>query len=181
MNEAIEQGNRLETPQEVQARIEAETKADEEAARRAKNSPFRNFVQVNNDNYAAEDWLMKTSPAGYRILRFIVNNMDNYNALICSYRVMQEKLGYSRPTISNALKVLREHKYINVAKSGSSNVYFVNRELYWKSWGTNYRYAEFGAKIIISAAEQDSIEQKLIIEKRKIATIQDSQDNKIGA
>ena len=177
MNEAIQQGNRNETPEEIKARLEAERKAEEEEAKRKKNSPFRNFIQVNDDNYAAEDWLMKTSPAGYRILRFIVTNMDNYNALICSYRVMQEKLGYSRPTISSALKILREHKYINVAKSGSSNVYFVNRELYWKSWGSNYKYAEFGAKIILSAEEQDSIEQKLIVEKRRIATLQENPES----
>ena len=41
------------------------------------------------------------------------------------------------------------------AKSGSTNVYFLNRELYWKSYGKNFARAEFGAKIIITASEQD--------------------------
>ena len=46
MNEAIQQGNRNETPEEIKARLEAERKAEEEEAKRAKNYPFRNFIQV---------------------------------------------------------------------------------------------------------------------------------------
>jgi DNA-binding transcriptional ArsR family regulator len=90
------------------------------------------------------------------ILRFLAKEMDNYNAIICSFKVMEEALGYSRAALSKAISILKEHHYIDVKKSGTSNVYLINKELYWKSWGTNYKYAEFGTKIIISESEQET-------------------------
>lgn len=173
MDNVIIKGNREETDQERLTRLKNEEEAEKLAAERAKHSPFRSFLQVNQENYEAEDWLMRTSPPAYRLLRFLASNMDNYNALICSYQVMQEQMGYGRATLSRAVKLLREHQYIQVAKSGTSNVYFINRELYWKSWGKNYKYAEFGAKIILSADEQDKTDQKILVEKRCIATLKD--------
>ncbi|MBQ3442780.1 MAG: hypothetical protein IJG33_05995 [Selenomonadaceae bacterium] len=50
----------------------------------------------------------------------------------------------------------------------------INKQLYWNSWGTNYAYAEFGAKIIISASEQDEdtqLEIRLQLERRQEVTL----------
>ena len=134
-----------------------------------KKSPYRKWIQMNNDEHAREanDWLIAHSPAAYRIFRFLVTNMDNYNAVICSYKVMQEKFGYGQATVARAVKLLKDHNYIQIAKSGTSNVYMINKHLYWNSWGTNYAYAEFDAKIIISASEQDDDTQTKIKTKIK--------------
>ena len=137
--------------------LEQANKADEKAHKDRQKSPYKKWTQVNNSReaYEAEDWLIANSATAYRVLHFLVSNMDRYNAVICSYKVMQEKFGYSRVTLSEAVKLLKEHKYIDVKKSGTSNVYMVNKMLYWNSWGSNYAYAEFGAKVIISSSEQD--------------------------
>ena len=156
MNNAIMQGNRDETDQEKQERLRKQAELEAKQAEDRKKSPYRSFMQVNMEAYKTEDWLIKESPSAYRVLRFISYNMDNYNALVCSYQVMIEALGYSRTTIAEAVKLLREHRFIMTAKSGSTNVYFLNRELYWKSYGKNFARAEFGAKIIITASEQDN-------------------------
>ena len=138
----------------------------------SKKSPFRKWVQMNNDenSYEAEDWLVAKSPTAYRILRFLVSSMDNYNAVICSYKVMQEKLKVSKPTVERAIRLLKEHRFIQVVRTGGANVYLVNKHLYWNSWGTNYAYAEFDARVIISASEQDKDTQAKIrtqIKKRQ--------------
>ena len=159
--------SREETDEEKKQRLAKQKEAEEKAAEDAKKSPYRQFLQVNQDNYKAEDWLMKKSPAAYRVLRFIAKNMDNYNALICSYTVFAETLGYSRQTIFSAIKLLKEKKFIDIAKSGNTNVYLINKELYWHSYGTNYARAEFGAKIIISADEQEPAEREEIKLKAK--------------
>lgn len=131
---------------------------ENEIEERRKRSPFVQWLQVNNSNdaYKAESWLMRKSPIAYMILRFLAKEMDNYNAIMCSYKVLEEALGYKRNALSKAVNLLKEHHYIDVKKSGTSNIYFINKELYWKSWGTNYKYAEFGAKIIISESEQEN-------------------------
>jgi len=129
-----------------------------------KKSPYRKWTQMNNDEHAreADDWLVAHSPSAYRIFKFLVSNMDKYNAVICSYCVMQEKFGYSQATVKRAIKLLKEHKYIQVVRTGGSNIYMINKELYWNSWGTNYAYAEFGAKVIISSSEQDRATQSKV-------------------
>lgn len=159
--------SREETDDEKAERLRKQEESEKKAVEDAKKSPYRQFLQVNQENYKAEDWLMKTSPAAYRLFRFITQNMDNYNALMCSYRVFEESLGYKQSTIFRAVKLLKEKKFIQTVKSGTNNVYFVNKELYWHSYGTNYARAEFGAKIIVSASEQEPEEQEKIKLKAK--------------
>lgn len=122
---------------------------------------------MNNYAYKEEDWLIKTSPTAYRILRFLVLSMSEYGAVICSYRVMQEKLGYGQATIARAIKFLKEHEYIRVVRTGGSNVYMIDKELRWSCWGT-YAYAEFEANVITSASEQERVfEEKIILDLDK--------------
>lgn len=144
-----------------------------------RTSPFVQWLQVNNseDAYKAESWLMRKSPIGYMVLRFLAKEMDNYNAIVCSFKVMEEALGYSRAALSKAVSILKEHHYIDVKKSGTSNVYFINKELYWKSWGTNYKYAEFDAKIIIAESEQEP-ENKNKVKNEKIRQLTIAEKNK---
>ena len=145
-----------------------------------RKSPFTKWTQLNNDEeaQAARYWLMKQSSDAYCIMDFLASKMDNYNAVICSYRVMQEVFGYSQATIARAIKLLKEHKYIDVKKSGTSNIYMLNKHLYWNSWGTNYIYAEFDAKVIIAASEQDKETQAQIkteIQKRQEVVVKQNQ------
>ena len=145
-----------------------------------KKSPFTKWTQLNNDEeaQAARYWLMKQSSDAYCIMDFLASKMDNYNAVICSYKVLQEVFGYSQATIARAIKLLKEHKYIDVKKSGTSNVYMLNKHLYWNSWGTNYVYAEFDAKVIIAASEQDKETQAQIkteIQKRQEVVVKQKQ------
>lgn len=141
--------------EERQKQIQEEEKREKEAREKAKKSPFKTFVQVNKDYYKAEDWLMAKSPIAYRIFKFLINEMDAYNAVVCSYKVLQETFGVSSDTIRRAVKILKEKNYVYVYKSGTSNVYAVNKNIVWSSWGTNYKYAKFGANIILSESEQE--------------------------
>ncbi|MBQ8482602.1 MAG: replication/maintenance protein RepL [Alphaproteobacteria bacterium] len=168
---------------------ENDLKHEEEAAEKAQEdrqkSPYKKWTQVNNSReaYEAEDWLMANSPSAYRILRLLVSNMDRYNAVICSYKVIQEKLRFSEATVKRAIRLLKEHKYIDVKKTGTSNVYMVNKMLYWNSWGNKYAYAEFGAKVIISSSEQDDEtkeEIKLQIKRRTEIEIKTKKTDQAG-
>ena len=162
------------TYEERQRQLENQDKKEKEARERAKKSPFKNFVQVNKDYYKAEDWLMSKSPIAYRIFKFLINGMDDYNAVICSYKVLQENFGVSQDTVRRAIKILKEKKYIDVYKSGTSNVYAINKNIVWNSWGTNYDYAKFGANIIISESEQEkSVQAKIKAIKHKEITLEE--------
>ena len=153
------------------AEILAERAIELEQAQDSKKSPYRQWLQVNNDKtaYQAEDNLIRKSATAYRVLRFLASHMDERNALICSYKVLEESLGLKRASLSNAVKLLKDEKYIDVKKSGTSNIYLINKTLYWKSWGKNYKYAEFDAKILVSQSEQE--EKVVDTQKHKTAVI----------
>lgn len=139
------------------AEIEAAQQQEQEKQKQQRKSPFKKFCQVNTDKAAIQvtDWLIKTSPLAYRILQFLVQNMDHYNAIVCSYKVLQDYFSISQVSVARAIKLLKDNKFIFVIKSGTSNIYLINKTLYWNSWGTNYANAKFGVNIIISISEQE--------------------------
>lgn len=143
------------TFEERYKQLQAEEVARKKAEENAKKSPFKRFIQVNKEYYKAEDWLMATSPVAYRIFRYLINNMDGYNAVTCSYQVLQEVFGISQVTVARAIKILKEKKYVDVHKLGTSNVYSINKNIVWNSWGNNFKHAKFAASIILSDSEQE--------------------------
>ena len=167
-----------------EAELKQEEKAAEKTQKEYQKSPYKKWTQVNNSQEAFEAriWLMQKSTPAACILDFLVANMDKYNAVICSYKVMQEKFSYSKATVERAIKILKDHKYIDIVRTGGSNIYMVNKMLYWNSWGSNYAHAEFGAKVIISSSEQDGEtkeEIKLQIKRRTEIEIRTKKSDRI--
>lgn len=143
--------------EERQEMIDQERQFEKEERDRVKKSPYNKFVQLNKEMYKAEDWLMAKSPIAYRMFKFLINNMDGYNAVVCSYQVLQEYFSISKDTVRRSVKLLREKKYVDVHKSGTANIYTINKQIAWNSWGSNYKYAKFSANIIISEGEQTEV------------------------
>lgn len=150
--------------------IEEDEKREEEERQRQRKSPYKRWFQMNKDAWKAEDWLMGKSPIAYRIFRFLINNMDSYNAIMCSYQVIQEQFNVSKPTITRAIKLLKENQYIDVYKSGTSNVYAINKQIAWNSWGNNFKHGKFSANIILSESEQEK-QTQLKIQKHQEVTL----------
>lgn len=155
--------------------IENQKREEDEETQKARKSPFSNFYQINKEYSDELRWLITASPNAYKILLFLLEHMDKYNAVMCSFIVIQEALDMSRSTASRAVKLLKEHGFIAIVKSGTSNVYIVNNELAWNSWGNNVQYCEFPANIIISATEQ---QERLKVRDKRISTVQTMQANK---
>lgn len=155
------------------ADLEAEERAAAEAAKREKDSPFSRWTQYNNEHTKEMMWLALKHPKAHAILLFLVDQMDQYNAVMCSYQVLQEILGTSKATIQRSIKVLKDHGYIAVLKSGSSNVYAINDSVYWKSWGNQKKYSKFPANVVLAMSEQDESYQVSFadISGEKIKTI----------
>lgn len=137
--------------------IEIAEKKEAEARERAKKSPFSKFAQISLDDkaYKARIQLIRQSPIAAQIWEFLLAHADKYNAVVCSVNVFVEALGYKKQAVTRALKVLRDMKFVDVKKSGVTNVYLLNKTLVWKSWGTNYKYAKFADTVIISESEQE--------------------------
>ena len=122
--------------------------------KREKEAPYRSFVRINLDKDIFKAFSEVTTDPAMRILLFIVEHMDKLNALVCSYKVFEDALGISQATVARAIKTLKDKGMIYVMKSGSSNVYIMNDEVAWKSWGSNKKYCKFPANVILSKNDQ---------------------------
>ena len=91
--------------EERKRQIEIEKKVENELRKREKNSPFSRWTQFNNEHTKELMLLAIKYPKAHAILYFLVDQMDNYNACICSTIVIQEVLGVSRQTISKNIKI----------------------------------------------------------------------------
>lgn len=126
-----------------------------------KKSGFRNFTMINNDNLEYLT-LLADNPSAMKLYLFIVKNMNNYNALMASYQIFEDALGYKKSTIAKAIKDLKDLNLLYIYKSGSSNVYVLNDDLVWRSYGNNRKYCKFPANVMLAASEQDDeVREKL--------------------
>lgn len=139
--------------------LEKQARAEAEARKREKNSPFTRWTQFNLEHTKELMWLAVKHPKAHAILYFLVDQMDEYNAVMCSYQVLQEVLEISKQTITRSIKVLRDNGFVAVLKSGTSNVYTINDKVYWKSWGNKKQYSKFPANVVLSMSEQEEFTQ----------------------
>jgi len=147
---------------ERKLQLEKEADAEKEMQKRAQKSPFSRWTQFNLEHTEKMMWLQLKHPKAAAIMSFLVDQMDEYNAVMCSVKVLQEVLEVSRQTISKNLAILKDNGYIAVLKSGSSNIYAINDTVYWKSWGNNKQYSKFPASIVLSLSEQEeSLQTKI--------------------
>ena len=165
------------TFEEREKDLEEQAKQEGKARKRAKNSPFSNFYQFNREQTQNMILLADKHRKAHVVLLFLLHQMDEYNAVLCSYKVLREALGMSQATIARAIKVLKEFNFVAVYKCGTANLYSVNKTLAWSSWGTNYRYAKFDAKILISETEQVE-EAPIKAIKHKEITLPDNGERK---
>lgn len=143
--------------------LEADQRSAEEAAARAKEleskSPFKSFTQFNKPNMVHIRSMIDANPNAAIVFMFLAEHMDKMNAVVCSYQVLQEQLNIGRTTLSKAVKYLREKGFLYVYKSGISNVYCLNPNLVWSNHGDKVKYCKFPANVLLSASEQDEIDQ----------------------
>ena len=141
--------------EERERQLKEQEEAVEAARKREKQSPFSRWTQFNNEHTKELMMLAMKYPKAHAILYFLVDQMDNYNACICSYKVMQEVLGCGQATIARNIKVLKDLGFLAILRSGNANVYTINDKVYWKSWGNNRKYSKFPANVVLSMSEQD--------------------------
>lgn len=140
--------------EERSKQIEKEIELEDEEYKRALRSNYKRWVQFNLEHSKELIQLASNKPKAYAILMYFIDACDKYNALMCSYAVLEELLGISKDTVRLAVNYLAEHNYIHIRKSGKSNIYCINPDLAWKSYGKNIVHCKFPAHLILTASEQ---------------------------
>lgn len=114
------------------------------------------FTMLYNKNIDAIRELGKENANALSLFLFLIQQMDQENTLIVSMTTLSEIFNVSRVTIDKRVRVLKEHNFINVYKSGNTNVYAINAEIAWKTWENKREYAQFRSSVLISKSEQST-------------------------
>lgn len=128
-------------------------KLDKELQKQENEKKNTNFVQLYRNNMYEIRWLISNHPTAADLLFFLMEHMDHYNAIAASTKVLEERLGKSRSTISRAIKVLKDNGYIGVLKMGTANVYVIQPDLAWTSWDNKKQYCKFTGNMLVSRKE----------------------------
>lgn len=144
---------------------------EEKQREHERKSPYQDFAQLNRQNVIHLIKAAQVNPTALSVLLFFIEHMNKMNAIICSYKVLEEQLEMSKATITRSIKYLKDTGFIHIYKSGTSNVYVVNNDLVWTNSGDKVKYCQFPASVILSASEQEEIDKdrKLKFDYTKIA------------
>jgi hypothetical protein len=115
------------------------------------------FVKDYRDSLAVRIKLQNENKNALIIFDFLKFNMDNYNAIVCSSKLIEEALNLSESSVARAIKALQNNKFIEIAKTGSSNVYFINSNISWSTDENLKESSSFSAKVMIAKSEQTKI------------------------
>lgn len=113
----------------------------------------RDFIQLYRDHVDDVARLAGENYTAYKLFLLFVKHMDGTNALCVSNNALQELLGCCKNTIIRATKYLKDNGWICVLKSGTSNVYIVNPDVAWTSYGNQKQYCKFQASVLLSSSE----------------------------
>ncbi len=113
-----------------------------------------NFVQLYRSHIQDIARLATMDPLALAVWFWIVERMGRDNALVCSMLPITEHFNKSRQTISAKISALEEAGFLQIAKTGTTNIYLINAAVVWTTNASGKERAEFRGAIIISGSEQ---------------------------
>lgn len=137
----------------LQKLLELDEKNEQDQQKKESEKKNLNFIQLYRDNMPELRWLMANHNFASSLLFFIIEHMDNKNALACSYSTFEDYFEKSKMTIYRGIKVLEENGFLSVLKMGTSNVYLVNEDLAWTDSNDKKKFAKYDGKILVSKKE----------------------------
>jgi len=125
--------------------------------RNQSNNDNYNFVQLSRTYLKEMRELARKNPLAHEILYYLVEHMGRTtNAVVVSYKTLQEVTSTSRSTVGRAIKLLKDDSWVDSVKIGSATAYAVNARVFWQAGRNQKEYAIFSATVVASASEQDS-------------------------
>ena len=113
----------------------------------------RDFIQLYRDHIDDVAKLARDNGKAYDLFMLLVKHMDGTNALAVSNIALSELLQVTTRTVQRAVKYLKDNGWVCVLKSGTSNVYIVNPDVAWTSYGNPQQYCKFQANVLLSSSE----------------------------
>jgi hypothetical protein len=107
--------------------------------------------------------LAMNNTSAFALLEFFRQHMSPSNELIASYKAISFLTGWGSRTIERAVKALSDCSMISIEKSGTSNIYTINKDLCWEGQDIEKGFRVSRPNVIIIISEQsDEVQLKII-------------------
>jgi len=140
------------------AQIEIEKNDDLRVEKEMKKNS--DFVQHPRGGMKHFRKLIKVNPLAAQVFSFLSEYMNYKNAVVCSSRVLEEYFDVSRTSVYRAIKFLEDSGFLIIGKSGQTNIYTLNHEIVWSSYGSNKKLCAFDGKILLAESENKELSIK---------------------
>lgn len=126
----------------------------------ARSSAPPRFTKVYRTGWQTIAILIDNKVAA-KLYVFLAENVGHDNALVCTYELLAEELGFCERAIRNAVRRLEEGGHLVVAKVGTANAYILNPAEIWKTYEDRKQFCSFGARTLASKAQNTTLKKRL--------------------
>ncbi len=117
----------------------------------------RDFVRDMNNSKFEKIALTHTNGKAMALLEWMTFAMKKNNALVASVETMALIFNVDARSIKRYVKFLSDNKLIKIAKTGTSNIYFINSNVSrWDTTSAPVAFS-FNAEVVISNAETNEL------------------------
>ena len=111
------------------------------------------------------------NPTALSVLHFLTSRLHRgTNGVVMSYAAMASAMGIAERTAKTAVAALADARFLQILKSGKSNVYIINAQVAWQG-ERGARFAAFNAEIVVAEVEQAEPVDKLIEDAEELTTV----------
>ncbi|MDQ1817807.1 replication/maintenance protein RepL [Massilia sp. CCM 9210] len=137
----------------------------------ARGNRTQGWVQTDKKAHQAMWQLGIKHPMALSVLHFMVSRLNRgTNGVIISAAALAKQMGISPRTVQSTITVLRDCKFVQVLKTGNTNVYIINAHVAWQG-ERGSRFAHFNAEITIDEQEQEKPVDELIEQAYKMLPV----------
>lgn len=130
--------------------------------------PMQGFTQVDTLAHESIWKLNMKNPTAVSVLHYMMARMSRKaTAYIASAATLASEMGVSPRTIQTAVQLLRQYNFVQILKSGNTNVYVINSHVGWRG-ERGSRKAIFHSITHLSESEQESSVEELEAENAKL-------------
>ncbi|WP_321940075.1 replication/maintenance protein RepL [Paraburkholderia sp. J8-2] len=137
------------------------------------------WLQVEKQTLRAITALSIKHPVAAGMLHLLASKMNRTNAVVISKRAIADELGVTERSVERAVVVLKDGKWVQVAKAGTQNVYIMNSRVYWQG-ARGARFANFYAAVTLTEKDQAAGEVDDKSELRQIPVAGDGERYLVG-
>lgn len=132
---------------------------------------MQGWVQNDKESHSHMWKLGVKHPTALAVLHFMISRLNRGAAgIVISAPAMARAMGISERTAKSATSILRDKKFVQILKSGNTNVYIVNSRVAWQG-PRGARHAVFNAQILVDETEQMKTIEELDIEASELVDV----------